>query len=220
MRINHSLFFILFFGLSVTVSAQDSLKVKVDSLLSTQELSQRLKPADSTTAKAAGAKLTVGQIIGLRKPEPEQRPKAAFLRSLLLPGTGQITNRQYWKVPLIYTAAGVSIVYIRRMNIRYNDYLGYLQEMKDTNTSEIMIGGKGPYSKEGVTSAANTARRYRDLNIIGFAAGWLIFAVEANVAAHLKTFDMNEDISLKISPSIQSGPMHAAIGLKLDFNIK
>lgn len=218
----NKIFFIVFFTLCPFLKSfsQDSLKVaKADSLK--KMVSQVVAPDTSkkmSKLKAFG--ITMKKVAGAGKVEPDEKPKIAFLRSLIVPGTGQITNKQYWKVPIIVGAAVGDVFWIRSLNRRYKSYRGYLIEMTDKNLTEITIDGRGPYSLQGVTSATNTFRRYRDLNIIGFTAGWLIFAVEANVAAHLKTFDMSEDISMKITPTVVNGPMNAAFGVKFELNIK
>jgi hypothetical protein len=199
--------------------SQDSLKVKVDSV---QKMVSKAMTADTSKkiSKLKAFGTTMKKVAGAEKIEPDERPKIAFIRSLIIPSTGQITNKQYWKVPIIVGAAVGDVFWIRSLNRKYKNYRSYLIEMNDKGLTEITIDGRGPYSLQGVTSATNTFRRYRDLNIIGFTAGWLIFAVEANVAAHLKTFDMSEDISMKITPTVLNGPMNAAFGVKFELNIK
>lgn len=73
-------------------------------------------------------------------------------------------------------------------------------------------------SKETYARAAANYRRNRDYSWIGFGLGWTLFAVEANVAAHLKTFDISDDISMKWSPTVIPGGGMYTAGVKLSLN--
>ena len=137
---------------------------------------------------------------------------------MILPGWGQMTNKNYLKLPLIYGAAGVGGYFIVRNNQLYQKYKGYVIEMKADGLSERVIDGAGPYSITLITTAANQYRRYKQLSFVGLGLGWLLFAIEANVSAHLKTFDVSRDISMKISPSILEN--NQTLGIKMAFNFK
>lgn len=130
-------------------------------------------------------------------------PHQATIRSLLLPGLGQIYNRQYWKVPIIYSGAVVAIFFLNQNQDLYNEYLaGYRQAYHS------IAGAKTATVKGRVLTIpqlkwyTDQYQRRRDLTIILLAAGWVMNAIEANVAAHLSTFDLSEDLSLHIQPAI------------------
>jgi hypothetical protein len=84
--------------------------------------------------------------------------------------------------------------------------------------TERIIDGAGPYSVTLITTAANQYRRYKQLSFVGMGLGWLLFAIESNVSAHLKTFDVSRDISMKISPTILE--QNQTMGFKMAFNFK
>lgn len=75
-----------------------------------------------------------------------------------------------------------------------------------TKVTEVRIGEFIYRSTAGAKNAYDTYRRYRDLNILLSAALWGLNIVEANVAAHLKTFDLTDDISMQVEPSVLPMP--------------
>ncbi len=147
-------------------------------------------------------------------------PQIAFVRSLFLPGWGQITNKQYYKLPLVYIGAGVGGYFLYQNNKKYQDFKTILLDMKRNGETETLIDGRGPFSISVITTAANQYRRWKQGTVIGISVGWLLFAVEANVAAHLKSFDVSSDISFKVKPTILNFAGHSAPGLALNFNFK
>jgi hypothetical protein len=218
---NQSIVILLIFLFKLSISnAQDSLKVKLDSLKVPSESKfdtlrgQKLKSSLSSTKK------TLGQAFGTIDTKPEEVPKIAFVRSLLLPGWGQITNKQYYKLPFIYGSAAAGIYFIHTNNQKFKEFKGYLVTMNDSKTTEILINERGPYSYSIVNTAAKQYRRWKQGTVIGFSLGWLLFAVESNVSAHLKTFDISDDISLKMKPTVFSVGGKNALGLNLNINIK
>ena len=152
-------------------------------------------------------------------------PKIAIYRSLILPGWGQYTNKQYLIIPIVYAAAAGGIYSIALNNGKYQHYLGYLQAATDdalanSSTTGILVDEKGPFTKDRIEPAVNAFRRYRDLSYIAFGLGWLLQAVQANVQAHLKTFDMSNDISLKFEPSVQPTMFGSATGISVKIYLK
>jgi hypothetical protein len=156
-------------------------------------------------------------------------PRKVLLRSLVLPGWGQATNKQYWIIPVVYGAAAGGIYSYWRMNDNYWYYKHKLQNIiNDKQTSVIINERKGLFLKEGkeigsftqaqIEPAVKAYHRYRDLSVIFFALGWTLQAVQANVSAHLKGFDMSDDISVKLEPNIQSTSFGNAVGVKIGIN--
>lgn len=192
-------------------------KAKIDSL------NKKVVPFDTTRGAklrnfGKNSKYTFRKTFGIDSLTAKDVPKIAFVRSMILPGWGQMTNKNYLKLPLIYGAAGVGGYFIVRNNQLYQKYKGYVIEMKAAGLSEREIDGAGPYSITLITTAANQYRRYKQLSLVGLGLGWLLFAIEANVSAHLKTFDVSRDISMKISPSILEN--NQTLGFKMAFNFK
>ncbi len=171
-------------------------------------------------------KLGIRNIIRLKKlflydsSKQANIPRKALLRSLILPGWGQATNKQYWIIPIIYAGAGGGIYTIWWNNNKYQFYKGYLSNFVVDGVKEVTINGRGPFTQAQVEPAVKAYHRQRDLSYIGMALGWTLQAVQANVSAHLKGFDMSEDITLRIEPNIQTSSLGNAVGVKVGLYFK
>ncbi len=166
---------------------------------------------------------TTKKIVGIDSLTDRERPRIIFLRSMLVPGWGQLMNKDYWKLPIVYGAAAGGLIAIHKNNERYNYYLRHVEILQENNESSMpLIDNPGgiSISKETYARAASSFKRYRDLSIIGFGLGWTLFAVEANVTAHLKTFDISDDISLRWQPVLIPGGGTYAAGVRLSLNFK
>lgn len=211
--------------LSLCSYAQTDTLVVVGDSLALQDLRA---PFDSTR----GARLkkvsqnffgTTRKIVGIDSLTGRDRPRITFLRSMLVPGWGQLMNKDYWKLPIVYGAAAGGVIAINKNNERYNYYLRHVEILQENNQPSMPpLDNPGgiSISKETYARAASAFKRYRDLSIIGFALGWTLFAVEANVTAHLKTFDISDDISLRWRPTVIPGGGTYAAGVQISLNFK
>lgn len=135
------------------------------------------------------------------KPTKLHSPRKATICSAILPGLGQVYNKKYWKVPIIYAAAGAlvySFDYNQSRYVKYRDALKYRIENNLLTTDDIY----GRYSNENLDELQKSYHRYRDLTVIGFAALYILNIVDATVDAHLFHFDVNDDLSLNIQPTL------------------
>jgi Family of unknown function (DUF5683) len=150
-------------------------------------------------------------------------PRKAAKYSLIFPGLGQAYNKQYWKMPFVYVGLGASVYFLHQNNARYKHFLKpFLESYNETtgalkpginNTTliDVYVESQGQMRQltiDQITRAKDTYRRWRDLNWIIIAGVWALNAVEANVSAHLKTFDMSDDISLRLQPNIELLPFN------------
>lgn len=214
---------ILFFFSTATFAQKiDSLrKVYNTRALENVEINKKMV-VDS--AKKLGLRNIRKSAIGLKKmifsdsTQKSNIPRKVLFRSLILPGWGQATNKQYWIIPIVYAAAGGGIYAIKFNNDKYKFYKGYLANFVIDGVKEVTINGRGPFTQAQVEPAVKAYHRQRDLSYIGMALGWTLQAVQANVSAHLKGFDMNDDISIKLEPSIQSSSFGNAVGVKIGLN--
>lgn len=153
-------------------------------------------------------------------------PRIATIRSLMLPGLGQIYNRQYYKLPFVYAGFTVLIYDIINFNKLYKLYeAGYAQAYNSTISATVpykvaVVRGR-ELGVQQLKQASDAYHNYRDLNVILTVAFWGIQAVEANVAAHLKTFDLSDNLSLNWKPTLLLSPTTGVIpGIRLTFNFK
>ncbi len=122
-------------------------------------------------------------------------PKKAALMSTFLPGLGQAYNKKYWKIPVIY-AGFVGLVY--SINFNETKYVGYRNDYQHSLDSTYT----GPYSLDDLLILQKYYHRYRDLSVIGAALLYVLNIVDASVDAHMFTFDVSNDLSFKIQPTI------------------
>lgn len=131
-------------------------------------------------------------------------PKKALIRSAILPGLGQAYNHQYWKIPIVYAGFG-ALIYAGEFN-RKNYRL--LKEVY-RNMIDGVPTDYDRYSRQSVRLARDNYRKNMELSYIAVAGVYGLNILDAFVSAHLKTFDINENISMKIKPAVQ----HEYIGL-------
>jgi len=141
-------------------------------------------------------------------------PKASLFLSFALPGTGQIYNRKYWKAPIIYAGLG-GMVYL--LEDSSSKYVAYRNAYK-RSISEGSATFESPLVEANLSSAALKIQRdkyekRRTLSYVGTIAIYGLFALEAFVDAHLQSFDVSKDLSLKVSPSIQEHYSMPGLGL-------
>jgi len=181
----------------------DSLKkVAVDSV-------KKILPDTSKKSK-----FPFREVFGIDSVKRKNLPRVALYRSILLPGWGQATNKQKWLIPIIYAGAGGAVYSVWWNNDKYKFYRNYLIKAQSGSVMIEFDGVEvGPFTKEQIEPQVNLYRRQRDLTWIGFAVGWALQAVQANVQAHLRTFDTSDDISFKIEPTFQSTFGMASVGL-------
>ena len=158
-------------------------------------------------------------------------PRTATIRSAMVPGWGQVYNRQYWKLPLVAGAFAVNIYFIARNDVRYHYYRNILGDTYAGGTANTTSTFKIPiyddpanireYNQDQLNNIVAGYRKNRDGSYLILLAVWAANIVDANVTAHLKTFDMTDDISLKIQPTFSSPDiMEPVFGAKLILTMK
>ena len=149
------------------------------------------------------------------------RPKIAAFYSAALPGLGQIYNRSYWKLPIIFGGFATMGYFIDYNNKKYqqfrNAYLEKVSYPEDEWQDPLTLG----LSKDNLQRGIDYYRRNRDLLMVLLVGVYFIQVLDAHIEAHLMEFDISEDLSLNLSPNYQPpGYMTAQeMGLKLTLNI-
>ncbi len=155
--------------------------------------------------------------------------KKATTLSMICPGAGQIYNKSYWRVPIVI-GAFASTVYVYDWNNRgyqrfqtaytlRNDYDNNPDNYPDGSIDEF----GGTYSASLLKSYRDSYRRNRDMAIIFTAAVYLMQVLDAHVDAHLKDFDISDDLTLNIEPAVNysTTPLYSSYtpsyGLNLNF---
>ena len=144
------------------------------------------------------------------------KPTKALWLSFVLPGAGQIYNRKYWKLPIIY-GGFLGCAYALTWNqMMYRDYSqAYLDIMDDDpNTKSYLdmlpprydITGREDQFKKIFKRKKDFYRRYRDLSAFCFIGVYLLSVVDAYVDAQLSEFDISPDLSMKVEPAVIGTP--------------
>lgn len=133
---------------------------------------------------------------------PKYRPRTAIIRSAIVPGWGQVTNKKVWKVPVVYAALGITAYLFFRNLKQYKDSkAAYILATDNDPTNDYLI--KEPYysvkdQPDRIRTFRNQVRQNVDYSALFFLIFWGLNVADAAVDAHLKTFDVNDNLSLHI----------------------
>lgn len=212
-----------------TKSAADSAilvpqarKHRIDSKVSLQErsIADSLEQVNNKNMEEINSPLKVDplamrsdsmQAAASRKIFIPSSSKATWLAAVF-PGGGQIYNRKYWKLPIIY-GGFVGCAYAFSWNSKYyKDYSqAYLDLMdSDDKTNSYLnflapnynITGKEEWLKKVFKQKKDSYRRYRDMSVFAFIGVYLVSIIDAYVDAELSNFDISPDIGLQINPAV------------------
>jgi len=140
-------------------------------------------------------------------------PKKAMWLGIVLPGAGQIYNRKFWKLPIIYGGMVGCVYAMRWNNMMYTDYSrAYLDLMDDdpqtqSYNSFMHLGANINDSNKSryetlFKRRKDFYRRYRDLSLFCLIGVYAISIVDAYVDASLSQFDISCDLSLRVEPTV------------------
>ena len=209
--------------LSNTISIKGSLIVLF--LLSTViSFSQRIEPIGKDTSV-----ITQKTIEEDKKKDSIIKkiysPRKAAMLSAIFPGLGQIYNKKYWKLPIVYAAMGISggIFFYNLNNYRdtrfaYKVKYNMRVNMTDSALYDKIKDNLKPLSEESLRFYRNQFRRDIDFSAIFFIVMWGLNVVDATVDAHLKGFDVSPRLGLRIKPG--HSEMAGTNGVSLVFNFR
>ena len=132
--------------------------------------------------------------ISSQKIQKEKSPKKAAIYSAVIPGSGQIYTKKYWKIPIIYGGLVASAYFINDNNNQYNEYRD--AALLSYETGEDQLG----YTYSELITLKDYYRRNREISYFSFVGVYILNIVDASVNAHLFNFDVSDDISLNIRP--------------------
>ena len=163
--------------------------------------------------------------------KPKHDPKKATFRSAVLPGWGQIYNREYWKLPIVYGALAIPATlyvynnkYYNRMKFAYQAvYAANYSTPKDPSLLPFVSSKVKPtdttfYTLSTYQKYRNSYKRNKDYSLLWFILVWGLNVADATVFGHLKDFDVSDDLTMHINPAFT--PSTKALGLSVVFNLK
>lgn len=138
--------------------------------------------------------------------------------SLVLPGAGQIYNRKYWKLPILYGGFVGCAYAMAWNNMMYHDYSqAYMDIMDNDPTTQsynqfLHLGNKIDESnrtryQELFRKRKDRYRRWRDMSVFALIGVYALSVIDAYVDASLSDFDISRDLSLHIQPAIINSNM-------------
>ena len=155
-------------------------------------------------------------------PDRQPHPGRATIYSILLPGLGQAYNKEYWKIPIYYGGLITSIHFLTTNNKNYWRFKNIHNEATNPD-----ITYEGPIDAETAKWYRDVYRRYRDYSVVATALIYLLQVMDANVFAYMHDFEVSDDISMKIEPTIilpdynayaLSPNTNSSVGFKIGFN--
>lgn len=203
-------------SLTIADSIAAENKKKLLEMTSSPELKEQPVPTDSI-------KKEINQKIWVPNPT-----KATWL-ALVIPGGGQIYNRKYWKLPIIYGGFAGCAYALTWNGKMYKDYSQAYKDAMNGNMQSSSITDLLPpgYTisesqlKELLRKRKDTYRRYRDLSIFAFIGVYLISVIDAYVDAELSNFDITPDLSMRVEPTVinnqMTGSSNRSVGVQCSF---
>jgi len=195
-------------------------------------MSTRVAAQDKEVLRSVTPDSTVTELVDTSTGQVKKKfvysPRTAAIRSAILPGLGQIYNKKYWKLPIVYGALGVSggiflynLKWYKRTRFAVRavadtgifDYaaagvhkdLLFLANRKDINT---------------LTYVRDEYRRSIDYSALFFVLMWGLNVIDATVDAHLKGFDVSPDLTLRFKPGISDMAGTNGLSIVLDIGKK
>lgn len=200
--LNKKLFFCILFLLSICIYNKSIAQQKMDSLVTNK---------DSSNTK---------NILSLDTTAKKYNPKVATFRSAVLPGWGQAYNKKYWKIPIIYGALGTTAA-IYFYNVKTYRILkeAVILRSDTIRSNDTLVDARFKnLTTESIRSYRNSFRQNVDYSVLFFLVFWGLNVVDATVDAHLKAFDVSDNISLRIKP--RYNPNFKTGGISLIFAFK
>lgn len=192
-------------GDSVMQQKADSLVARIDSLVAQFDT---LK----TNVAFAADSLRAQQKQAKERFIPD--PKRAMWLAMVIPGGGQIYNRKYWKLPLIYGGFIGCVYAMTWNNTMYRDYSqAYIDIMdNDENTKSYEnflpptydVNANMDRLKDLFKRRKNYYRRYRDLSMFCMIGVYALSILDAYIDAEMSSFDISDDLTLKVKPTIMN----------------
>jgi len=207
--------FLLLLCSAVCAQSIDSVNIEVQKR---QQIDSAVIGAGEAFLKTGFEKGVVSQSEPLYAHFHPDANKAMWL-SMAIPGAGQIYNRKYWKLPIVY-GLGVGIGYaIGYTNKNYRDYMhayqSYNSSMPNPELYKYLIPEGYPESSysDYFKSQMDSYRRSRDISIVAAVIAYALQVIDAFVDAQLSDFDVSPDLSIQVAPQTEQVNNQQTVGV-------
>lgn len=205
-----SVILILTTALAISLPAQDNKQLLANSSL--------LPAAGNRSAMQNPVQKDSLPVVTSKK----HNPRIATRRSAILPGWGQAYNKQYWKIPLVYGVLAIpASLYFYNNSWYQKTKFAYEALFKaaalrpdssDLSRIDPQLRGLGISSLQ---SYRNSFRRDKDYSLLWFILAWGLQVADATVFAHLKQFDVSDNLSMRLTPTFNPATKLPGLGLVL-----
>ncbi len=139
----------------------------------------------------------------LPKVVKKHSPAMAAWFSTAIPGLGQAYNKKYWKIPIIYAGMATSLYYVKYNNDKYLNYKRiYSDRLKAQTDTSFKITELTYYTDDNIKTLKDGYRRNMEFSYIITGLIYILNIVDASVDAHFYTYDVNENLAVKIEPRV------------------
>ncbi len=176
------------------------------------EVEPHPKEIDSLAQDLEGKGITIQEVTYEKKRINPLAPSKAAFYSAIFPGLGQIYNKRYWKAPIVWGAIGTGIYVYSFNNTEYNRARDAFKRRRagftDDEFYDINGDGSGPdISDDALQDAQESTQRDRDLSLLVTIALYALNIIDANVDAHLKQYNVDDDLSFDFQPYLDLNPL-------------
>ena len=149
-------------------------------------------------------------------------PRTALVLSAIIPGLGQAYNKKYWKMPIVYATMGTTIYLFQQYNTQFRQYKRAYIAKDTAKAFNFYFPSSNDVNKYDTTQLRTQEERYRKFRDLNFILTFLFYTLniaDAYVDAHLMSFDVSDNLSMKILPSLNfySRRQKPYAGLTLSF---
>jgi len=130
-------------------------------------------------------------------------PRKALLYAAVFPGSGQVYNKKYWKVPIVY-AGFLGGIYL--VSFYQEQHVTYRKDLFELLNDPTATNPEG-FSEDQLRSLVDEARRERDYFLVLTGIWYVLQMVDAHVDAHLKEFDLNPKLKVSLEPHVERNAM-------------
>lgn len=176
---------------------------------------------DSLSAKTTNSDLIIEQQVTTKDQYNPLAPSKAAFYSAVIPGLGQAYNKKYWKIPIVYGGMAAGIYFYKTNNDDYNRFRNaYKRRLAGFKDDEFYGNGNEPtISNDRLINAQRYAQKNKSLSLMVTIGFYLLNIVDANVDAHLRQYEVREDLS--VEPMVDFNPINqqAQYGLVLRYRL-
>lgn len=171
---------------------------------------------DSLVVKKEEKVIVVNDSILLKEDYNPLAPAKAAFYSAVLPGLGQVYNEKYWKIPIIYAGMATGIYFYKQQDDDYDRFRNAYKRRLAGYTDDEFQG----ISNDRLVNAQKSAQKNKSISVIVTIAFYLLNVVDANVDAHLRQYEVSEDLSLQPNFDYNQFNAKPQYGMSLTYRFK